>query len=101
MVVYLDVVAKRRFKLGCGTETGLIDDVADAPIEALHHDICLRLAWRDEAMFDVELLAQPVEDVVPAGLLFLALAGEPIGELPAVIGEQFADLDWTGCLYFN
>jgi hypothetical protein len=31
------------------------------------------MAWRDEAMFDLELLAQPAEDVVPAGLFFLLL----------------------------
>lgn len=58
------------------------------------------MAWRDEAMFDLELLA-PVEDVVPAGLLLLALAGESISELAAVIGEQFAKLDRTGSFYFG
>ena len=37
VVVDLDVVAQRRFELGCGAIAGLIDDVADAAIEALHH----------------------------------------------------------------
>ena len=59
------------------------------------------MAWRDEAMFDFELLAQPVEAMVPAGLLLPALAGESIGKLAAVIGEQFADLDGTGGFYFD
>lgn len=95
------VISKRGFKLSCRTETGLVDDVADAAVEACHHAIGLRMAWRDEAMFDLELLAQAVEDVLPAGLLLLALAAEAVGELAAIVREQFAYLDRTGGLYFG
>lgn len=52
-------------------------------------------------MFDLELLAQPVEHVLPPRLLLLALAGEAIGELAAVVREQFAYFDWTCCLHFS
>ena len=43
MVVDLDVVAKRRFELGCRAKAGLVDDIADAAIEAFHHAVGLRM----------------------------------------------------------
>jgi hypothetical protein len=45
-----------------------------------------------------ELLAQPVEDAVPAGFLLIALAGEPISKLTNITRKQLANTDRTGCL---
>jgi hypothetical protein len=101
VVVNLDVIAERRFQFGGAAETGLIDDLANAAIEALHHAIGLRMAWGNKAMLDLKLLAQTVEHMLPAGLFLLALAGEAIGELAAIVGEQFLDFDRTGGLYFG
>jgi hypothetical protein len=101
VVVDLDIVAQRRLKLGCRAEPGLVDDVANAAIEALHHAIGLRMSRWDKTMLNVELLAKSVENVLPARFLLLALAGETVGELAAVVREQCADLDWTGSLYFS
>lgn len=61
VVVDLDVIAQRRFELCCRSEPCLIDDVADTPIEALDHAISLWMARRNQAMLDIELLAQTVE----------------------------------------
>ena len=100
MVVDLDVVAKRRFELECGAKAGLIDDVADAAIEAFHHAVGLRMARRNEAMLDVGFLAKDVEYMLAAGyplafLIFL-LAGKTVGKLTAIIGKQLDDLDRAG-----
>lgn len=61
VIVDLDVVAQRRFELRCRSEPCLINDVADTPIEALDHAIGLWMARRNQAMLDIELLAQAVE----------------------------------------
>ena len=61
VIIDLDVVAQRRFKLCSRSEPGLIDDVADTPIEALDHAFGLWMARRDQAMLDIELFAQTVE----------------------------------------
>jgi hypothetical protein len=54
------------------------------------------MAWRNEAMLDLELRVQSVEQMLPAGHFLLALTGEAVGELAAVVREQLADLDRAG-----
>ena len=51
------------------------------------------MAWRNKAVLDIELLAQSVKQVSSTGLLVFALGGKAFGELAAVIGKQFDDLD--------
>jgi hypothetical protein len=42
-------IAQCRFQLACGVGSDLVDDLADAAIEALHHAIGLRVArWSNE-----------------------------------------------------
>ena len=67
MVVSLEVVAQSRFQLSCRGETGLVDDLADAAVEALHHAVGLRMTRRSEAMVNLELLAQAVKHMLAAG----------------------------------
>lgn len=93
MVVDFQIIAQRRFQSVCRAETGLIEVLADAPIEVLHHAIGLRVARWNGPVFDSELLAQSVKQMLAAG--FFVLAGEAVGELAAVVGEQLDDLDGT------
>lgn len=93
VVVDLDVIAQRRLELCGRSEPDLIDDVADTAVEALDHAVGLRMAWRNKPMLDIKLLAQTVEYVAPARLSVLALGSKTVGELAAVIGKQFNDLD--------
>ena len=87
VVVYLDVVAQRRFKLCCRPEPCLINDVSDTPIEALDHAIGLWMAQRNQTMLDIELFAQAVEQVGPTRLPALAFGSKSVGELATVIGQ--------------
>jgi len=101
VAIDLQVIAQRRFELGPGREAGLVDDLADAAIEALHHAVGLRMTWRDQTMFDRQLLAQHVERVLAAanpvaGFRVFFLAGKALGELAAIVGEQLDDGDRTG-----
>jgi hypothetical protein len=55
-------------RLGCRAEAGLLDDLTDARIEALHHAIGLRVTWRNESVFDLGLLVQDVEHMLAVGI---------------------------------
>ena len=105
MVVNLEVVAQGRFQLSCRGETGLVDDFADAAVEALHHAVGLRMTRRNEAMLNLELLAQAVKHMLATGyslaVVIFLLAGKAVGELAAIIGEQFDDLDGTRRLHLG
>lgn len=78
MVVDLDVVAQRRFKFCCRSESCLMNDVADTPIEPLDHAIGLWMARPNQAMFDFELFAQAVEQVAPTRLPVLAFGSKSV-----------------------
>ena len=92
MVVDFQVIAQRRFQFGPGAETGLVDDLADAAIKAFDHAVGLRVTRRNQSMFDQQLLAQHVKDMlaardtVAADRIFF-LAGKTVGELAAVVSE--------------
>lgn len=101
MVVDFQVIAQRRFELSPRREAGLVDDLADAAIEAFDHAIGLRMAWWDQAVLDHQLPAQDVKGMLAsrdtvAGFRVLLLAGETARELAAVVGEQLDDGDRTG-----
>lgn len=51
---------------------------------------------RRQAMFDAHVGANLIEGVLAAGLP--VFCGESVGELRAVVGQQFDDLDWRGQL---
>jgi hypothetical protein len=63
VVVDFQIAAQHSFELGSGCESGLADDLADASVKAIHNAIRLWMAWWDEAMFDVQLLAEGIKDV--------------------------------------
>lgn len=75
-------------------EAGGRQDVADAPIEALDHAVGLRVTRLGEPVLDAEQGALTIEGVLARG--FLALGGEAVGELAAVVGQQLDDLHRCG-----
>ena len=89
MIVGVGVVHQRRLKF-CGFgEAGLLHDVADAAVKALDHAVGLRVSWRRQAVFDGQCCAHFIERVFAGGLF--GFAGKAVGELAAVIGQDFAD----------
>ena len=106
MVVDFQVIAQRRFQFGPGGETGLVDDLADAAIEAFDHAVGVRVTRRNQSMFDHQLLAQHVKDMLAARDTLAAdrvffLAGQTVGELAAVVTEQFDDGDRASVFQFE
>lgn len=106
VVVEFQIVAQRRFKLGGGAESCLADDLADAAVEALHHAIRLRVARRNEAVFDHEVFAKYVERVLAGGDAVAGdgvffLAREAVCELATIVGEQLDDVDRAGVFHLD
>ena len=64
MVVDFQVIAQRRFELGPGCEAGLVDDLADASIEAFDHAIGLRIAWWDQAALGARVIGARVRSAI-------------------------------------
>jgi hypothetical protein len=98
VVIDFQVITQRRFKFRQGTETGLVDYLADAVIEAFDHGVGLRVTLRNQSMFDHQLLAQHIKDMLGVRDMIAAdevffLAGKTVAELAAVVGEQFDDGD--------
>ena len=106
VVVNFEVVAQSRLELGGRTEAGLIDDLADAAVEAFDHAVSLRMARWNKAMLDRQVFAEHVERVlasryaIAADGVFLP-AGEAVGELAAVVGEQLDDVDRAGVFHLD
>ena len=105
MVINLEVVAQSRFQLSCRGETGLVDDLADAAVEALHHAVSLPITRRNKSMLNLELCTQAVKYMLAAGyfltVVIFLFAGKAVGKLAAIIGEQFDDLDRTRRLHLG
>lgn len=88
VVVGLAVRRERRFQLGARLESGLLHHFADAPIEALHQAVGLRVARRAQPVLDAQRLAAHIEVMLPRGLT--RLARKALGELAAVVGVRQA-----------
>ena len=89
VVVGVDVVGERGLEL-CGRfEAGLGNDLGDAAVEAFDHAVGLWVARGREAMLDLKAFAAFVEGMPARG--GSGLAGEAVGELAAVIGQDLAD----------
>ena len=64
----------------------MLDQVADAPVEALHHAIGLGMAWWRQAVFDAHLGTADIERVLACGTF--VPGRETIRELTAVVSEN-------------
>lgn len=84
IVIDFDVVAQGRFKLCGATKAGLIDDLADASVEAFNHAIGLRMTSRNEAMLNGGSFALNAEYVLagwyPVAFFILFSAGKAVGK---------------------
>ena len=94
VVVELGVAFERGLQILARAEVRGRQDVADAPIEALDHAVGLRVTRLGEPVLDAEQGALTIEGVLARG--FLALGGEAVGELAAVVGQQLDDLHRCG-----
>ena len=70
-------------------------DLAEAAVKALDHAAGLGMARRDKAVFNVLLVADPIEAVL-AGRFPFAGRAEPVGKLLAVVGEDLGDPEGGG-----
>ena len=82
VVISIEVVRQRSPQLCRTGEAGLLDDLADTPIEALYHAIGLGVSGRDQPVLDALRDALLVEQVFARGLL--GFAGKSVRELAGV-----------------
>ena len=75
-------------------ESGLLEQLADAAVEAFDHAVCLGVLGRGEAVFDAEGRAQKIK-FVPAGGAAFVQTEQPAGELFPVVRKYGADADRT------
>lgn len=96
------LAAQGRFELCSGRKSGLVDDLANASVKALHHGVRLRMTRRDEAVFNAQLRTESIEHMVASRYLLavgvLFPAGVAVGELTTIVGQQLDDLDRRGQL---
>jgi len=93
MVVGGQVLGERGIEVGSAGEAGLLDQVADAAVEALDHAVGLGAPGWAKAVLDAHRRAGHIEHVAARGRA--GLAGEAVGELAAVVGQDV--LDFHGC----
>lgn len=67
MVVQLQVVEQGRLQTGAAVETGLLQELADATVEALHHAVRLWVMRRCEAVF-CPMRAQALSNILKLSL---------------------------------
>ena len=64
----------------------MLDQVADAPVETLHHAIGLRMAGRRQVVHDTHLGTADIERVLARGLF--ALGCKTVGKLTGVVSQN-------------
>ena len=94
-VVELQVVPEGGGQFGGVAELGTLQQFGDAPVEALHHAIGLWAVGRDQTVLGADIAAGPVEGM-PSGRFAFALDGETVGELLAIVGQEFLDSKRAG-----
>ncbi len=93
-VVQRHVTLDRGLQILARAEACGCQNIADAAIEAFDHAIGLRVPRLDQTMRDAQRRTGAVEGVLSRRRL--ALGGESIGELSAVVGQQRCDLHRRG-----
>lgn len=94
MVVQGHITHERLRQIFTAGESVSCEHTGNAPIEALHHAIRSGRAWLGQAVFNAQGLAQLVKLMVTRGLALTACK-QPVGELLAVVGQNFLHLDRT------
>ena len=96
VVVKLQLVEQGRLQTGSTAESGLLQKLADTAVESFDHAIRLRMPGRCQAVFHAHGGADFIECVLTPGLPVFCC--EAVGELRAVVGQQFNDLNRRGQL---
>lgn len=94
MVVQGHVTHERLLQIFTAGESVSFEHISDTPVEALDHAIGSGRAWPGQALLNAQGLAQLVKLMVARGLA-LAAGKQPVGELFAVVGQNFLHLDWA------
>ena len=94
MVVQGHVTHERLLQILTTGESMRFEHIGNAPIKAFDHAIGSGRAWLGQAMFNVQGLAQLIKLMVPRGLALTA-GKQPVGELFAVVSQNFLHLDRT------
>jgi hypothetical protein len=76
-------------------EPDLLQQLVDAPVEALDHAFRLRVAPQRQPMLHAAEAQATSNLCLPLGFLLLV---ELVGELRAVVSQKVADLDWQSLL---
>jgi len=92
MVVQGHVTHERLLQIFTTGESMRSEHIGNAPIEALNHAIGSGRAWLGKAVLNAQGLAQLVKLMVARGLALTACK-QPVGELFAVVGQNFLHLD--------
>jgi hypothetical protein len=91
MVVHGHITHERLRQIFTAGESVSCEYTGNAPIETLHHAIRSVRAWLGQAVFNAQALAQLVKLMVTRGLA-LTVCKQPVGELLAVVGQNFCTL---------
>ena len=96
VVVGREVELQRRLKFVGRGKSGLLDQVADSPVESLDHAIRLRMAGWRQTMLNLHFGTAQIEHVTTCETL--VFTGKPIRELAAVVSENLLNLHRRGQL---
>ena len=94
MVVQGHVTHERLLQIFTTGEPMGFEHIGNTSVESLDHAIGSGRAWLGQAMFNVQGLAQLIKLMVARGLA-LTTGKQPVGELLAVVGQDFLHLDWA------
>ena len=82
--------------MACGISGQAFELLADTPVEAFDHSVCLRPEWLCELVDDAALSTQAIERMSAGRSVFglvLFVYGKAVGPLAAVVGENGVDFD--------
>ena len=82
------------FPIFANGESRGFEIIGNAAIKAFDYSLGLRRAWLGQAMFNVQGLAQLIILMVTRGLVLTA-GKQTVGELLAIVGQDFLNLDRT------
>jgi len=85
-----DITVQRGFQFFAGTEVMALQHLLDPAVETLDHAIGLRMLRRRQAVFDAQVVTEPVELVLAGGDTF-AKAEQAVGKLAVIVRENGPD----------
>ena len=81
----------RPLQILAAVEAVALQDILDPAVEPPNHAVGLRSHRRRQAVLDAEIVAEAVELVVAGGGGATVQTEEPVGKLPAIVGQHPVD----------